>query len=224
MYFDAHGNGQLNSSGAYKPYLESWYPSEVQRHARGLAITAAQDKAARKGSHCGKSKQIEADPSVYDPQVGWGASNPMLQGLQQQTSHTELLFQQPQYQTAQTSPVKSSNKRKATKDLQRVEQSNQESTEYVALKISDSDALAQFYLTRFRQMQQQICKAIAKPWIKVIEPKKQTHRPYNRGDTSKPTWWPAEVRHKEPDHLMKPGNTPFAQRSDRSNSSKNASN
>ena len=45
---------------------------------------------------------------------------------------------------------------------------------------------------------------IAKEWVKVIEPKKQTRFPYNKGDAGKPTWWPADVRHKEPDHLMKP--------------------
>lgn len=76
---------------------------------------------------------------------------------------------------------------------------------YKALLISDVDAVTTFFETRFRQMQQLTCKVVAKAWIKVIEPKKQSNYPYNRGEESKPSWWPEGARHKEPDHLMKPG-------------------
>lgn len=55
----------------------------------------------------------------------------------------------------------------------------------------------------FDEFQQIPCKMIAKQWIKIIEPKKQSQYPYNGGDKFKPTWWPKEVRHKEPDHLKK---------------------
>lgn len=61
-----------------------------------------------------------------------------------------------------------------------------------------------FIETRLGQLQQVMCKMIAKEWIKVIEPKKQTRFPYNKGEEGKPGWWPKDVRHKEPDHLMKP--------------------
>jgi hypothetical protein len=44
----------------------------------------------------------------------------------------------------------------------------------------------------------------------LVEPKKQTHHPYTKGDEQAPSWWPNttgpnNVRHKEPDHLLKPG-------------------
>lgn len=55
----------------------------------------------------------------------------------------------------------------------------------------------------FRELQQLACKTIAKAWIKVIEPRKQTNYPYNRGEDSKPFWWPSHIRHCEPDHLIK---------------------
>lgn len=61
-----------------------------------------------------------------------------------------------------------------------------------------------FFELRFGQMQQGMCKTVAKAWIKIIEPKKQTRCPYNKGEEGKPEWWPEGVRHKEPDHLMKP--------------------
>ena len=76
---------------------------------------------------------------------------------------------------------------------------------YKALTISDHEAVTTFFETRFRQMQQLTCKVVAKAWIKVIEPKKQSNFPYHRGEESKPSWWPEGARHKEPDHLMKPG-------------------
>jgi len=79
-------------------------------------------------------------------------------------------------------------------------------TEYKPLTIGNHAEVTSFLETRFRQLQQLCCKIVAKAWIKVIEPKKQTRFPYNRGDESKPDWWPEDVRHKEPDHLMKPGN------------------
>ncbi|CCG82389.1 Ydr124wp-like protein [Taphrina deformans PYCC 5710] len=75
--------------------------------------------------------------------------------------------------------------------------------EYRPLTIGDHEEVTGFLETRFRQLQQLVCKIVAKAWIKVIEPKKQTRYPYNKGEDSKPAWWPEDVRHKEPDHLKK---------------------
>lgn len=61
------------------------------------------------------------------------------------------------------------------------------------------------------------CKAIAKSYIKLVEPRKQVHFPYNGRkvisgvsqrvdpELTKPEWWPDGVEHREPDHLQKPG-------------------
>lgn len=65
-------------------------------------------------------------------------------------------------------------------------------------------SLPSWYSSRFSQLQQSTCKLVLKAWIKVVEPKKQSKHPYNRGEEGKPVWWPQGVRHKEPDHLMKP--------------------
>ncbi|KAK9381138.1 uncharacterized protein V2V93DRAFT_318447, partial [Kockiozyma suomiensis] len=75
---------------------------------------------------------------------------------------------------------------------------------YYPLAISDSDAVTQFFEAKFRELQQLVCKIVAKAWIKVIEPKKQSNHPYNKGEEYKPDWWPNNARHREPDHLMKP--------------------
>lgn len=73
------------------------------------------------------------------------------------------------------------------------------------VQFANEAARTAFLELRFGQLQQGMCKTVAKAWIKIIEPKKQTRCPYNKGEEGKPAWWPAGVRHKEPDHLMKPG-------------------
>ena len=80
-----------------------------------------------------------------------------------------------------------------------------------SLKIGDAEAVWDFYGQRFRNCQQTACKLIAKAWVKAVEPRKQSTHPYT-GPVA-PDWWPKpwgpgadnKVRHKEPDHLLKPG-------------------
>jgi Protein of unknown function (DUF2841) len=80
------------------------------------------------------------------------------------------------------------------------------------LMIGDSAEVEKFYSCRFKDMQQSSCKVMGKAFVKLVEPKKQTHHPYTKGDGKAPPWWPpttgddnVKVRHKEPDHLLKPG-------------------
>jgi hypothetical protein len=59
-------------------------------------------------------------------------------------------------------------------------------------------------------MQQSSCKVMAKAFVKLVEPKKQSNHPYTKGNLKAPPWWPNteganSVTHKEPDHLKKPG-------------------
>lgn len=86
------------------------------------------------------------------------------------------------------------------------------------LKIGDSQEVWKLYDQRFRNCQQTACKLIAKAWVKVVEPKKQTNHPYTGSDEKAPDWWPKpwgptkeqKVRHKEPDHLYKRGEFLFS--------------
>ncbi|CAG8970706.1 hypothetical protein HYALB_00001487 [Hymenoscyphus albidus] len=77
------------------------------------------------------------------------------------------------------------------------------------LVIGQSDKVEQYYVVRFKDMQQSSCKVMGKAFVKLVEPKKQTHHPYTGGNAGAPPWWPPtigenHVRHKEPDHLLKP--------------------
>ncbi|KAI2615444.1 hypothetical protein GGR54DRAFT_612544 [Hypoxylon sp. NC1633] len=79
------------------------------------------------------------------------------------------------------------------------------------ITIGDDKAVWAFYEERFKSIQQNACKLIAKAWVKAVEPKKQSTHPYTGSDEKAPNWWPKpwgpakeqRVRHKEPDHLYK---------------------
>lgn len=80
----------------------------------------------------------------------------------------------------------------------------------VNLQVGDTTAVEQLYLHRFMDMQQSSCKVMAKAFVKLVEPKKQSNHPYTKGNNMAPPWWPNtegenSVTHKEPDHLKKPG-------------------
>lgn len=81
------------------------------------------------------------------------------------------------------------------------------------VQVQDQQAIWNIYDQRFRSLQQTACKLIAKAWVKLVEPKKQSTHPYTGSDEKAPDWWPKpwgmsrdeRVRHKEPDHLYKKG-------------------
>ncbi|KAJ5111376.1 hypothetical protein N7532_001911 [Penicillium argentinense] len=84
------------------------------------------------------------------------------------------------------------------------------------LRVGNRNLLRQYYEKAFEEFQQLNCRAIAKSYIKLVEPRKQVHFPYNGRkvisgvsrdvgpERTKPAWWPEGVLHKEPDHLLKP--------------------
>ncbi len=83
----------------------------------------------------------------------------------------------------------------------------------ISVEIGQQQAIWDLYDERFRNLQQTACKIMAKAWIKIIEPKKQSNHPYTGSEAKAPDWWPkpwaptkeGRVRHKEPDHLHKHG-------------------
>ncbi|KAH2221182.1 hypothetical protein KXW71_002110 [Aspergillus fumigatus] len=91
------------------------------------------------------------------------------------------------------------------------------SVDMVELKIGNTPQVLNYYEKSLEHFQQLNCREIAKAFIKFIEPQKQVKHPYNGGkppagappgkkgdpEKTKPEWWPANVVHKEPDHLRK---------------------
>lgn len=80
------------------------------------------------------------------------------------------------------------------------------------LIIGDWHEVNKLYVDRFQDLNQIACKLMGKAFVKIMEPKKQTHHPYTKGDSQAPAWWPKGVGpeyvpHKEPDHIKKRGMT-----------------
>ncbi|KAF7712477.1 Uncharacterized protein PECH_003095 [Penicillium ucsense] len=86
---------------------------------------------------------------------------------------------------------------------------------HTVLRVGDRDLLRRYYEKAFEDFQQLNCRTIAKSYIKLVEPRKQVHFPYNGRkviagvaqrvdpEQTKPAWWPVGVLHREPDHLLK---------------------
>lgn len=62
--------------------------------------------------------------------------------------------------------------------------------------------LAAWYELRFAELGSKAGRVVAAQWIQAAEPLKDTACPYSGGEAAKPVWWPANVRHKEPDLLV----------------------
>ncbi|KAL1953836.1 hypothetical protein VTO42DRAFT_2131 [Malbranchea cinnamomea] len=96
---------------------------------------------------------------------------------------------------------------------QRREDSSYEKPDFIPIQIGDDKKIELYYRQAFITLQQLNCRTLAKAYIKMIEPRKQVRHPYNGGrvgpgetpdpEKTKPSWWPAGVIHKEPDHLKK---------------------
>ncbi|KAJ5642552.1 hypothetical protein N7490_006552 [Penicillium lividum] len=83
------------------------------------------------------------------------------------------------------------------------------------IHVNQNGLLRQYYAKVFQNLQQTNCRSIAKVWVKFVEPRKQVLYPYNgrkivagktiqfSSEETQPPWWPAGVRHREPDHLLK---------------------
>ncbi|KAF8244764.1 hypothetical protein K440DRAFT_6127 [Wilcoxina mikolae CBS 423.85] len=212
----------IPATSAFQGYLDKWIPDQVRQEARQIAISAADEKKVRRRRDSGIGKEARQQERNQPPLEGdedddedWPQGKTMSHGermllstaSQDDDADVHMKKRPPQDDTP------TSRKRKSVPRPEPVRTgSSSGSDDYIApegsefhpLIIGDEDAVTTFYMTRLRQMQQLMCKVVAKAWIKVIEPKKQSNFPYNRGNESKPAWWPENVRHKEPDHLMKP--------------------
>lgn len=83
------------------------------------------------------------------------------------------------------------------------------STSKVQIALHNRQQLRNFYVQCFGHFQQGGCKVLAKAWVKLVEPRKQSNHPYTGKAKTAPKWWPPTngpnaIRHREPDHLKKP--------------------
>ena len=221
---DANGNLEMTATSAFHGYRDKWITEGVRQEARQIAISAANEKKVRRRRDSGIDKKATAQQEQEqiiqhedeDEEEEWGdgehgktMSQDRITSIHLSLVSHDTIDMRIDNRLSPDDPAASKKRKPNPRDRRGSSGSDIEETvsqeDFQQLAIADQDAVTTFYMTRLRQMQQLMCKVVAKAWIKVIEPKKQSNFPYNRGDESKPSWWPSEVRHKEPDHLMKPG-------------------
>ncbi|OLL26951.1 hypothetical protein NEOLI_000742 [Neolecta irregularis DAH-3] len=201
LWVNSRGESESYASDVFQAKLTDWFGPKVLHDAKSLVATAAHDgHADRKffqdaaADRDNIDDELEPEDQVKKSEATPNA--PVLALLPPAPPELHRSFSMPSQITLSTDRL--------PLHLETALLSPSSFTEYKPLIIGSTPQVSAFLETRFRQLQQMVCKIVAKAWIKIIEPKKQTRYPYNRGEESRPDWWPEHVRHKEPDHLMKP--------------------
>lgn len=243
MYVDRNGELQIDASPSLMGYERSIFTQEVRD--RFLKSTSFGWQANLPSFHSSKSKASEGEMRKEKERRGnltertLGSVNhmdgdvtgkqPYVFGMQQNASGwygppgparpapTGLI--PCEWQSLQNNKRHRRNMRRMDSGIDRDSGSTSPSSSirWTALRVGDKETLRSYYDKAFENFQQLNCRAIAKAFVKLVEPRKQVNHPYNGRKTAaglsqrvdpeltKPQWWPAGVTHKEPDHLLKSG-------------------
>lgn len=103
--------------------------------------------------------------------------------------------------------------KEASSSNRRIETGQDDDVYRVCYEVAATHDWTAWFKHAFYAVQQKGCALIAKEWIKTIQPRKQREQPYNGKlpttgkyvgpEALKPSYWPQDVLHKEPDHLLK---------------------
>ncbi|KAI9876299.1 MAG: hypothetical protein M1830_006822 [Pleopsidium flavum] len=222
VYLDNRGRTRFEASPAVKPSLQGIFSEDVcQRFLRAVEGKVHGRRPAQSGT-AHESFQTIPEDEVHA--VGLRRSSDTSSIDVRRSTHTAATRKK---QNSPKPKSRASKRRKSNaKDYgasQWGAESDDDSSEdgdYLdgevmneSIKIGDTVAVDIYFDRQFKRIQQLNCKVIAKAWIKVVEPKKQSNHPYNGGkpdsggkadpEKTKPDWWPEGYRHKEPDHVKK---------------------
>ncbi|PLB38358.1 DUF2841 domain-containing protein [Aspergillus candidus] len=216
MYVDRNGELQVDVSPSLMGYERSIFTQEVRD--RFLKSTSFGWQANLPSFHSNSVSHMDGDATGKQPYVfglqqnasGWyGAPGPA------RPAPTGLI--PCEWQSLQNNKRHRRNMRRMDSGIDRDSSSSSPSSSirWTALRVGDKETLRSYYDKAFENFQQLNCRAIAKAFVKLVEPRKQVNHPYNGRKTAaglsqrvdpeltKPQWWPAGVTHKEPDHLLK---------------------
>ncbi|KAG8921136.1 hypothetical protein FRC00_009085, partial [Tulasnella sp. 408] len=177
LFVNARGQADCYSSKLFAPKLDKWFNDQVVKEAVELTRNHVLQQAA--------SQHKESDPIPED-----------------QIDDDPLSFINPPFSQSQPGVTGRSANIKSH-DAEETSPNSPEPFPTHALHfLSPTGVSDAYYNDVFQRMQQNAAKIIAKCWIKIIEPKKQSRHPYREAEESRPDWWPHGIRHKEPDHLL----------------------
>ncbi|TVY82745.1 Uncharacterized protein LSUE1_G001420 [Lachnellula suecica] len=201
IVIDELGEEKIYSSAALKPHWPKIFNERFKRDFRQCAGWATGE-----GSYSNPAAYNQE--GMYELEFDRGHDYRKHSTSGESSSELPRRYRPRQPRSDDSSDDLSSGKRKRTHYLPDEDTPMPPVQKYQYLKIGDEEEVTKFYNLRFRDMQQSACKVMGKAFVKLVEPKKQTHYPYTKGDPKAPPWWPStgdqSVRHKEPDHLLKP--------------------
>ncbi|PVH82268.1 hypothetical protein DL98DRAFT_142922 [Cadophora sp. DSE1049] len=189
------------TSQSLKPYRDQFFTEQFKDTFMNSALRAE----AREGYQGSSYHQDGSMYSEFDSDGKYDA--------RKQSSGSEISRRHHRKSRSEESEgdgsVSAKRRRKQYREKSNEEMPIAQATTRHDMEIGNDHQVNEYYFVRFKDMQQSACKVMGKAFVKLVEPKKQTHHPYTKGDEKAPPWWPNttgddHVRHKEPDHLLKP--------------------
>ncbi|KAK5052136.1 hypothetical protein LTR84_002940 [Exophiala bonariae] len=163
-------------------------------------------EAARLDTEQPSKVRPQAKKSTHGPESGSNLSEGSISYMAQRPAkrqRSRTMIESSCAGTSVTIPVRQPRERRSRRPSM---------NEMLQIQVDDQARLEQWFTDAFVDIQQVVCRLIAKVWIKKIHPKKQSTHPYNGQmprdqiadpNRTRPPYWPKNVKHKEPDHIAK---------------------
>ncbi|TVY32091.1 Uncharacterized protein LSUB1_G008706 [Lachnellula subtilissima] len=196
-----NGEQKTYSSTSLKPHWPKIFTERFKRDFHQCARWANAE-----GSY---PNSVYGQEGMYDLDFDSGHEYRRQSASGESSSEMPHRFRNHQSRSVGSNDDQVSGKRKRTRYLTDENTTIPPVQKFQHLVIGDDVEVEKFYFLRFKDLQQSSCKVMAKAFVKLVEPKKQTHHPYTKGAERAPPWWPPltgenAVKHKEPDHLYRP--------------------
>jgi len=175
----AKGEVETHASNAFQPFVSMWFNDTVQRTASQVVLEYPQERGIPQPNLDSIPVEIDYGALAMPGVLG---GNLMIDNTGYVPSETKAAWLQHEINLAGNVIA------------------DAHDPGFLALLPPYSD---QLYFPKFLLLQQRTCKIIVRCWVKAVEPKKHTRFPYQGGEDTKPDWWPLNLLHREPDHLLK---------------------
>ncbi|KAE8161164.1 hypothetical protein BDV40DRAFT_313353 [Aspergillus tamarii] len=212
LYINRNGELGVEASSSIASYEKAIFTNDVKERFLKSATVGWQSDL--QSYHANSVSHMDGDVKPF-------LSNAPFTLQQQHPHHHQAGWYQPEMIPCEWQSLHNKrhrrNLRRVSSDVRRDSDSDSPGAtiRWTALRLGQKDLLRTYYEKAFENFQQLNCRAIAKAFVKLVEPRKQVNHPYNGRKTTagssqrvdpeltKPKWWPTGVTHREPDHLLK---------------------
>ncbi|KAB8229224.1 DUF2841 domain-containing protein [Aspergillus alliaceus] len=210
LYINRNGELSVEASSSIVSYEKAIFTHDVRE--RFLKSATAGWQPDLQSYHANTVGHMDGDVKHFLSNTPFGL---------QQSHHNQTGWYKPELIPCEWQSLQNKrhrrNLRRVSSEVGRDSDSNSPGStiRWTALRLGQKELLRTYYEKAFENFQQLNCRAIAKAFVKLVEPRKQVNHPYNGRKTTagssqrvdpeltKPKWWPTGVTHREPDHLLK---------------------